>query len=107
MGMPTLTLARYILETSLLFFEFNRIPGSLVASGAYLLAARMKGEADWVRNSMTFIFPLGIASCLDRGNGVSLGLHTGGGRADDVGSQQHDGGSRECLFQFLQHLQQV
>jgi len=47
MGMPTLTLARYILETSLMFFEFNRLPGSLVASGAYLLAARMKGEADW------------------------------------------------------------
>ena len=46
--MPTLTLGRYILETSLMFFEFTSRSESLVAAGAFLLALRMQdAAAEW------------------------------------------------------------
>ena len=51
--METLTLARYILETSLMFFEFCRVSESLMAVASYLLAIRMKHVGDWV--SIVFI----------------------------------------------------
>uniref|UniRef100_A0A915CRC2 G2/mitotic-specific cyclin-B3 n=1 Tax=Ditylenchus dipsaci TaxID=166011 RepID=A0A915CRC2_9BILA len=44
--MPMLTLARYILETSLMFFEFCRVSESLIAVACFLLALRMK-DMDW------------------------------------------------------------
>jgi hypothetical protein len=45
--MTTLTLARYILETSLLFLEFCRVSESLIAVASYLLAIRMKRIGEW------------------------------------------------------------
>ncbi|VDD95319.1 unnamed protein product [Enterobius vermicularis] len=43
----TLTLARYYLETSLLFYEFVGVRGSLMASACLLLALRSRGHYDW------------------------------------------------------------
>uniref|UniRef100_A0A1I7YH89 G2/mitotic-specific cyclin-B3 n=1 Tax=Steinernema glaseri TaxID=37863 RepID=A0A1I7YH89_9BILA len=43
----TLTLSRYILETSLIFAEFIMVPESLMAAAAFLLALRMKKIGDW------------------------------------------------------------
>ncbi|KAK0404054.1 hypothetical protein QR680_017259 [Steinernema hermaphroditum] len=45
--MATLTLARFILETSLMFVEFVMVPESLMAAAAFLLALRMKKMEDW------------------------------------------------------------
>jgi len=51
--MGTLTLARYILETTLMSLSFCRYSESLIAISALLLAKRMKGAAnDWVRISL-------------------------------------------------------
>ncbi|KAM3715956.1 G2/mitotic-specific cyclin-B3 [Dirofilaria immitis] len=47
MDMPTLTLARYVLETSLLFYEFISVPDSLMAAAALLLSMRMLKAGDW------------------------------------------------------------
>ncbi len=47
--MATLTLARYVLETSLMFYEFVRVSDSLMAAACFLLALRMKKLGDWVR----------------------------------------------------------
>ncbi|VDK29321.1 unnamed protein product [Gongylonema pulchrum] len=46
--MRTLTLARYILETSLLFYEFISVPDSMMAAAALLLAMRMIRAGHWV-----------------------------------------------------------
>ncbi len=46
--MSTLTLARYILETSLLFYDYVTVSDSLLAAACYLLAIRMKMLSDWV-----------------------------------------------------------
>lgn len=46
--MTTLTLARYILETSLMFLDFCRARGSLVAAASFSLALRMRKMGDWV-----------------------------------------------------------
>jgi len=46
-GMSTLTLARYILETSLMFFDFCRVSESLIAAASLLLALRMKKLGEW------------------------------------------------------------
>uniref|UniRef100_A0A915DAT3 Cyclin-like domain-containing protein n=1 Tax=Ditylenchus dipsaci TaxID=166011 RepID=A0A915DAT3_9BILA len=46
--MSTLTLARYILETSLMFLDFCRVSDSLMAAATLLLALRMKKIGDWV-----------------------------------------------------------
>jgi len=48
--MATLTLSRYILETSLMFFDLNRMSESLLASAAFMLASSMKNSesvAEW------------------------------------------------------------
>ncbi|VDP08290.1 unnamed protein product, partial [Heligmosomoides polygyrus] len=46
--MPKLTLARYVLETSLMFYEFVGVSESLMAAAAILLAFRMHDrEATW------------------------------------------------------------
>jgi len=45
--MPALTLARYILETSLMFYQFVGIKDDLMASASLLLALRMKNIGDW------------------------------------------------------------
>ncbi|PIO68924.1 cyclin domain protein [Teladorsagia circumcincta] len=46
--MPKLTLARYILETSLMFYEFIGVSESLMAAAAILLAFKMHDkEATW------------------------------------------------------------
>jgi Cyclin, C-terminal domain len=45
--MGTLTLARYILETSLMFLDFCRVSESLLGAAVYLLALRMRGVGDW------------------------------------------------------------
>lgn len=45
--MSTLTLARYILETSLMFFDFCRVSDSLMGAASLLLALRMKKIGDW------------------------------------------------------------
>ncbi|KAI1708128.1 G2/mitotic-specific cyclin-B3 [Ditylenchus destructor] len=45
--MSTLTLARYILETSLMFLDFCRVSESLMGAASLLLALRMKKIGDW------------------------------------------------------------
>ncbi|TKR80703.1 hypothetical protein L596_014732 [Steinernema carpocapsae] len=45
--MGTLTLARFVLETSLMFVEYISVPESLMAASAFLLALRMKKISDW------------------------------------------------------------
>lgn len=46
--MNTLTLARYILETSLMYYEFVSASESKIAAGAFLLALKMTdSEAVW------------------------------------------------------------
>lgn len=47
LDMPTLTLARYILETSLMFYDFISVKDDLMASASLLLALRMKKIGDW------------------------------------------------------------
>uniref|UniRef100_A0A914CMG3 G2/mitotic-specific cyclin-B3 n=2 Tax=Acrobeloides nanus TaxID=290746 RepID=A0A914CMG3_9BILA len=47
LDMPTLTLARYVLETSLMFYEFVHVSESLMAASSLLLALRMKHMGDW------------------------------------------------------------
>ena len=49
MTMEQLTLARYILETSLMDYELISEKDSKVAAAALLLAMRMK-KMNWVRN---------------------------------------------------------
>jgi hypothetical protein len=44
--MGTLTLARYVLETSLMSLHFSRMSESLIAAASLLLAKRMKGTAN-------------------------------------------------------------
>ena len=46
--MPTLTLARYILETSLLDYWMSQQLDSKLAAASLLLALTMKRESDWV-----------------------------------------------------------
>ena len=45
--METLTLARYILETSLLEYDYVTIKASKIASACLLLAMLMKGMNEW------------------------------------------------------------
>jgi len=45
--LPTLTLARFILETSLMFLDFCRLSESLIAVACLVLAVRMKKMGDW------------------------------------------------------------
>ena len=47
----TLTLARYILETSLMYFNFCMVSESLIAAASLLLALRMRSAGHWVRCS--------------------------------------------------------
>jgi len=47
--MSTLTLARYILETSLMFFDFCCLSESLIAAASLLLALRMKKLSGWTQ----------------------------------------------------------
>uniref|UniRef100_F1KW10 G2/mitotic-specific cyclin-B3 n=1 Tax=Ascaris suum TaxID=6253 RepID=F1KW10_ASCSU len=47
LDMKLLTLARYILETSLMFYEFVAVPESLMAAACLLLALRMNSSGDW------------------------------------------------------------
>jgi hypothetical protein len=46
--METLTLARFVLEMSLMEYEIIEEADSRVAAAALLLALRMKGENEWV-----------------------------------------------------------
>lgn len=45
--MATLTLARFVLETSLMFYEFIPVSESLMAAATLLMAFRMKKNGDW------------------------------------------------------------
>jgi hypothetical protein len=45
--MPTLTLARYILETSLMYLSFCRVSESMLGAASLLLAFRMKNVGGW------------------------------------------------------------
>uniref|UniRef100_A0A915KN46 G2/mitotic-specific cyclin-B3 n=1 Tax=Romanomermis culicivorax TaxID=13658 RepID=A0A915KN46_ROMCU len=47
LGMETLTLARFILESSLMHYEFVSYKESLMASACLLLALKMKNEGEW------------------------------------------------------------
>jgi len=47
LDMPTLTLARYILETSLMFYDYICVKDDLMAAASLLLALRMKKIGDW------------------------------------------------------------
>lgn len=47
LDMPTLTLARFYLETCVLYYEFVPVSDSLMASACLLLALRVKGMGDW------------------------------------------------------------
>lgn len=47
LGMETLTLARYILECSMMFYECLQIKDSLIAAGCLMLALMMKKEGKW------------------------------------------------------------
>lgn len=75
LDMPTLTLARYILETSLLFYEFICVPDSLMAAAALLMAMRMVGAGDWVPYNFTFIVNYG---CLGAVTSDRIPLFKGG-----------------------------
>lgn len=44
----TLTLARYVLETSLMFYEFIRVPDSLMAAASLALAMRVVSRDRWL-----------------------------------------------------------
>lgn len=52
--METLTLARYVLEMSLMEYEIIEEADSRVAAAALLLALRMKSQSDWVIHSSHF-----------------------------------------------------
>lgn len=56
MDMGTLTLARYILETSLMFYEFVPVSESLMAAACFLMALRMKSLGDWVGRNLPACF---------------------------------------------------
>jgi hypothetical protein len=47
LDMQTLTLARYILETSLMFYQFVGVKDDLMAAASLLLALRMKNLDNW------------------------------------------------------------
>ena len=47
--METLTLSRYILESSLMDYVYTRTSDSKLAAAALLLAMKMKQCAQWVR----------------------------------------------------------
>lgn len=53
--MEELTLARFILEMSLMEYELVEEKDSKIAAAALLLAIKMKGENQWV-NLITFYF---------------------------------------------------
>lgn len=46
--METLTLARYILEASLMHYDFVFTSESLIAAAAFFLAIRMRDDGEWV-----------------------------------------------------------
>ncbi len=46
--MGLLTLARYVLETSLMHYEFVQCSESRIAAAAMLLALRMRKWSEWV-----------------------------------------------------------
>lgn len=48
LSMETLTLARFILEMSLMEYEIIEEADSRVAAAALLLALKMKGQDEWV-----------------------------------------------------------
>ena len=48
-SMETLTLARYILEMTLMDYEIISLRESAVAAASLLVALRMKNAGDWVR----------------------------------------------------------
>uniref|UniRef100_A0A915A2D8 G2/mitotic-specific cyclin-B3 n=3 Tax=Parascaris TaxID=6254 RepID=A0A915A2D8_PARUN len=79
LDMGLLTLARYILETSLMFYEFFAVPESLMAAACLLLALRMNGSADWVRKK---VFVSATAVLMDR---CSQHLTVGISREHDYG----------------------
>jgi hypothetical protein len=55
--METLTLARYILEMSLMEYDIIEERDSLVAAAALLLAIKMKGQPEWVINiTILYVF---------------------------------------------------
>ena len=49
MSLATLTLARYILESSLVEYVYVMQRASLMAAACLLLAMRMNADGDWVR----------------------------------------------------------
>jgi hypothetical protein len=53
--MELLTLARYITEMALMYFEFSQLSESLVASSAFALASRMI-EGDKVDDGFWVLF---------------------------------------------------
>lgn len=52
LDMTTLTLARYYLETSLMYVDFCRVSESLIALACYLVAVRTRKVGDWVQNCL-------------------------------------------------------
>lgn len=53
--MATLTLARFILEVSLMFLDFCRVSDSLMAAASLMLALRMKKQQPWVGHSFPIV----------------------------------------------------
>ena len=56
--METLTLARYILEMSLMEYEFVSLRESEVAAASLWLALKMKKAGDWVTLSIKMILKM-------------------------------------------------
>ena len=54
-SLVTLTLARYILESSLVEYMYVMQRSSLMAAASLLLAMRMNADGDWVRCDMSLM----------------------------------------------------
>lgn len=63
MSMETLTLARYILEISLMEYSLVVARDSLLAAAALYIAQKMRKEGAWVRTAVVGTPCLGFVSC--------------------------------------------
>lgn len=63
MSMETLTLARYILEISLMEYSLVVARDSLLAAAALYIAQKMRKEGAWVRTAVVGTSCLGFVCC--------------------------------------------
>jgi len=109
-SMETLTLARYILESSLMFYDCLHFKDSLLAAGCLLLVLRMKNEGDWVPNfgiSSKKIYQINWTQNVDQNFGKVLRLGWRRGFTRNVGPQRKDVGAQWPWTQPEQHQDQI